>query len=273
MADITFNFIGISLVDWQAGHAYFRDTLGVKTTLNPDHGDWAVLGAAWDGYYDDDTHSLVVELFDDGRAVPERYWGFNQGVRPAIHVNDLQATVERLEKRGVKFTGEIEKRAWGEQIEFHTVEGIRWSLSHCPGRQVRDDFSSPQFGHVAIKACRFEAQKQFYGEKMGLLITDEGADYVVFDQKAPDHPFIILERGGQAGIEQQPIPERWQNDPVRSAPIFLSMMTSDVVEMFKECKNAELSILRHIIHHDDWGGTDFHIADADGNPIQIVQYG
>ncbi|MEQ8676383.1 MAG: hypothetical protein RLP44_33005 [Aggregatilineales bacterium] len=272
MADIIFNFVGISLVNWQSGHNFFNDTLGIKTTLNPAYGDWAVLGAAWDGYYHDGTHSLVVEVFDNGRAVTARHWGLNQGMRPAIHVNDLGATIERLRERSVHFTGEIEHRAWGDQIEFLTVEGIRWSLAHCPGRHVRDNFASPQFGHVGIKAIHFDAQKRFYGDKMGFMLTDEGADFAFFDQKLPDHPFIVLERGGQNGIEHEPIPGRWRDDPVRSAPVFLSLMTQNATKIFQEFKQADVRILREIRHHDDWGGTDFHVADADGNPIQVVQY-
>jgi hypothetical protein len=33
-----------------------------------------------------------------------------------------------------------------------------------------------------------------------------------------------------------------------------------------------VTILRAAASHDDWGGSDIHIADPDGNPIQIVQY-
>ena len=68
-----FNFIGVSVVDWQLAFQFFSETLGLKAERNPKHGDWAIFGGAWDAYYKEGKHSAIFELFDMGRAVTERH--------------------------------------------------------------------------------------------------------------------------------------------------------------------------------------------------------
>lgn len=265
--DVTFNFIGMNVVDWHRSYTFFTQTLGLQAELNPAYGDWANLGAAWDGYYSE-THSLVCELFDQGKPVSERWWGHHQSIRPAIHVNDLESIVAQLRMGGVNFTGVIEHKSWGRQIEFDTVEGIRWTLAQVPGKPVRPDFSRPQFGHVAIKTADFEAQKRFYGNTMGFILEDSGTDYAIYGQNKPNHPFIILEPGGESAR----LDPRLADNPERSYPIHLSFMTPHIQATALECDKLGIRILRQIIKHDDWGGTDIFITDADGNGIQVVQY-
>src|SRR5512138_237802 len=94
--DLTFNFIGVCVVDWRSAFRFFSEVLGLKYALEPKFGDWAILGAAWDAYYHQGSYSLIFELFDRGREVPERHWGLNQGVRPGLHVSNLQKVMEKF---------------------------------------------------------------------------------------------------------------------------------------------------------------------------------
>jgi catechol 2,3-dioxygenase-like lactoylglutathione lyase family enzyme len=266
--DVIFNFIGMCVSNWQQAFAFFTETLGLQAELNPAYGDWANLGGAWEGYYHE-TPSLICELFDQGRPVSERWWGKNQNVRPAIHVDDLDSTAARLRERGVNFTGTIEVKPWGRQIEFESVEGIRWALAQIPNKPVSQDLSRPHIGHIAIKTANFEAQKHFYGTKIGFILEDSERDYAIYAQAKPDHPFIILEQGGEA-IQPETYGEQ---HPERSYPFFLSFMTGDIQTIAEECRTLGIANLRPLERHEDWGGTDIVITDADGNVIQIVQYG
>jgi hypothetical protein len=65
----------------------------------------------------------------------------------------------------------------------------------------------------------------------------------------------------------------WASDPARGHPIFISFMTSDIEDVAALLREANVTVLKGIERHADWGGTDLIIADVDGNSLQIVQYG
>jgi len=267
--DLTFNFIGVSVVDWRPAFQFFSQTLGLKAELNSTHGDWAVFGGSWDSYYKDGSRSAIFELFDHGRAVSERHWGLNQGIRPGLHVSDIQTTVENMGKE--ISIAEVVNRPWGKSAEFTTTEGIRFAFAEIPNTPFNDDFTSPYIGHVAIKCADLDAMKNFYGDVLGFTLSNAGSDYAVFTQK-DGHPWIILERGGEPStIDLHNT--WWENNAVRTFPVFISLMTRDVQSVYAYLKTRNVDILRDIISNQDWGGTDLHIADPDGNGIQVVQYG
>lgn len=263
--NLTFNFIGVCVVDWRSAFRFFSETLGFKYALEPKLGDWAVLGGAWDAHYSKGGYSLIFELFDRGREVTERRWGLNQGVRPGLHVSNLQRVMERFD-----FPFTVEDRPWGKTAEFSTTEGIRFALAEIPDRPFSDDLSIPYIGHVAIKCADFEAMQHFYGDVLGLTKVAAGADHVVLTQ-SNEHPLVILERGGSASrydLENT----FWKTNAVRAFPVFPSLTTADIQAAHAYFRSNDVIVLREILSHTDWGGTDFHIADPDGNGIQIVGY-
>ena len=263
--NLLFNFVGVSVVDWHAAFKFFSGTLGLKYKLDPQHGDWAVFGSAWDAYYKAGSRSAIFELFDNGRAVKERSWGANQGIRPSFHVSNLDAVMENSE---LSFT--VEERPWGKTAEFNTTEGVRFALAEIPDAPFSDDLSIPYIGHVAIKCADFDAMQEFYGNVLGFTRSEVGSNYAVFTQK-DGYPFLILERGGKPSTFDTR-DTQWEDDAVRAFPVFISLMTTDIqsIHAYLESKNA--AILRGVLVGEDWGGTDFHIADPDGNGIQVVQY-
>lgn len=269
--DLIFNFIGVSVVDWHSAFRFFSETLGFKAELNPIHGDWAVLGGAWDAYYRDGSRSAVFELFDHGRSVSERHWGLNQGIRPGFQVSNVQKVLHDLWARNNISIGNITDRPWGKTVEIITPEGIRFAFAEIPDTPFSDDIASPYVGHVAIKCADFEAMQNFYGNVLGFTRANSGSDFAVFTQK-DGHPWVILERGG----EPSSFDLRntwWEDNAVRAFPVFISLMTKDIQPVYAYLKTQEVVILRDIISNQDWGGTDLHIADPDGNGIQVVQYG
>lgn len=268
---LVFNFIGVSVVDWPAAFHFFGEKLGLRAGLEPKHGDWAVLGGAWDAYYKNGIRSAVFELFDQGRPVPDRYWGVNQGFRPGFHVSNLKRTVETIRTRNGISIGEIKEQPWGKVAEFSTTEGIRFAFAEIPSTPDSDDLSVPYIGHVAVKCADLKRMADFYGSVLRFTPLHAFTDNLIFTQ-VDGHPWIILEPGGRASTFELR-DTIWENNAVRAFPVFISLMTTDIQTVYRYLKSRGVIILRDILSHEDWGGTDFHIADPDGNGIQIVQYG
>lgn len=263
--NLIFNFIGVCVVDWHSAYRFFSETLGIHSELEPKHGDWAIFGGAWDAYYKHGSRSAIFELFDRGRAVTERQWGVNQGIRPGFHVSNLHNAMTNLR---IPFT--TDERPWGKTAEFSTVEGIRFAFAEIPDAPWSDDPSVPYIGHVAIKCANFEAMQNFYSDVLGFTRAAAGADYVLLTQPG-GFPSVILEPGGrESKFDLRNTP--WEDNAVRAFPVFLSLMTTDIRSAYAHLQSNPVTVLREMISNQEWGGTDFHIADPDGNGIQVVQY-
>ncbi len=262
--ELNLNFLGVSVVDWQAAYHFYTQILGIHTArLNPDFGDWALLGGGWDAYYAG-SKSMIFELFD-GAKPPQGAMPV-QGFRPGIHVDDLDATVAILHESGVQFTTPIETRPYGQRIAFMASEGVIWSLAQIPNTPS-GTIPIPYIGHILLKASDVAGQRAFYRDVMGLRVVDEGVDYVLLRRSAGE-PLLIIEADGQP---MTPDPN-W-SDPVRAQPVFISFMTADIGAAHARFMDSHCSILRPVTRHNDWGGTDMLITDVDGHAIQVVQYG
>jgi len=267
--DLTFNFIGVSVVDWQPAFDFFHHQVGMKAGRHAEFGNWAIFGGGWDAYQAG-NRSAIFELFDNGRSVPSREWGLNQGIRPGLHVVELAATVQTLREKSVQ-VGDIVAQPWGKAAEIIAPEGIRFALCEIPDQPASDDLAQPYVGHVAIKCADFVAMQHFYGGILGFTQMASGENHAIYDQE-DGHPLIVLERGG-APANFDPRNTHWKDDAVRAFPVFMSLMTPDIHAAVAHLRTANVTILREVISHADWGGTDIHIADPDGNALQVVQYG
>jgi catechol 2,3-dioxygenase-like lactoylglutathione lyase family enzyme len=262
---LIFNFIGVSVVDWHSAFKFFSERLGLNYQLDPKHGDWATLGGAGDDSQQRDSRSAGFELFDRGRAVTERRWGVNQGIRPGFQVFNLENVMAKLD---LPFT--VDERPWGKTAEFATVEGIRFALTEIPFAPCSDDLSTPYIGHVAIKCADLEAMQDFYVDILGFTRTETGSDYILLTQ-ADGFPSIILEPGGSSSrFDVRDTP--WHENVVRAFPVFISLMTADIRSAYDHLRSNHVTVQRELMSHPSWGGTDIHIADPDGNAIQVVQY-
>ena len=54
--------------------------------------------------------------------------------------------------------------------------------------------------------------------------------------------------------------------------IVASFEVSDVQGLFAEFQERGADIVQNLVQHD-WGGTDFHVRDPDGNVVSFVTYG
>lgn len=215
-----------------------------------------------------ETTGMTLELFSRGMPpAPDRAWGRGQAIRPSIHVADLQATIDGLQRKGVVFTSDIESSLWGEQIEFIAPERIRWSLAHAPAYPFGSTLQKPHVGWVNMKVHHLGEQRAFYRDVMDLQLEDRTDGQVVFLQ-GRDGPRLLLERGG----EEAPPLQVSQGLMRPAPPHMISFETDNIKQAAAQLKAQGVPLLLDVTHRE-WGGTDLLITDVDGNPIQVVQYG
>lgn len=269
MVDLALNFVGVNAADFGRAFAFYTATLGVDPaapTPPEDAESWAMLVAGWDDSPVADAHDLRCELFERASDPPdERWWGRNQNVRPAIAVTDLEGTVATLQDRGVPFTGDIEDTDWGRLVEFTAPEGVRWSLATTASGPAGRGVQTPHIGWLELKAADLAAQVDFYTGILGLSVGERSASRVRLEQGAGE-PLLFLESGGER------VPHGADADAAFDGhPVWTSVETSDVTEAAGWFADNGVTILQEVTTHD-WGGTDFAIADPDGNPLQVVEY-
>ena len=244
--DLTLNFVGVAIADFARSLRFYTETLGIGVRDVKE--DWAAL----------ETAGLVWELFGEGFPPPaDRAWGRRQWPGGA----DLPGAITALRARGVAFAGDVERSRWGDRIELVAPEGIRWALV-----QAETPASSPRHPHlrwVEMKAHDVAGQRAFYADVLGLRPEDAGDGRVVFRQRAGD-PLLFLEGGGQ------PAPV-WRGARAEGTPVRLSIETADIGRAAAWLQARGTRILVDVTERG-WGGIDTIVADADGNPIQVVQY-
>jgi predicted enzyme related to lactoylglutathione lyase len=275
--DFILNFVGVAVADFARSFRFYTEVLGVEARGAKE--DWAFM----------ETTGLIWELFGEGVPPPlDRAWGRGQANRPAIHVADVPRAIAELRARDVAFTGELERSRWGNRIELVAPEGIRWTLVEArdlpasASRYVRwprttltpaaslptSELRAPHLGWVEVKAHDVAGQRAFYRDVMELRPDDAGDGRVVCRQR-PGEPLLFLEGGGQAAPEWRG--DLTEGDPVVRSPVWLSFETADIGRADAHLRARGVQVLVDITERA-WGGIDTIIADADGNPIQVVQY-
>ncbi len=254
--NLRLNWLGINVVDFDASLRFYTEVLGM--TAKDVKPDWAFF----------ETTGMTLELFSGGMPpAPDRAWGRGQAIRPSIHVANLQATINDLQRKGVVFTSDIESSPFGEQIEFMAPERIRWTLAHAPAYPFGSTLQKPHVGWIEMKVYHLKEQRAFYHDVMGLQLEDRTTGHVIFRQ-GRDEPRLLLEPGG----EEAP-PLQISQAIVRPAPPhMISFETNSIEQAAAHLKAQGVPLLIDVTQRE-WGGTDLLITDVDGNLIQVVQYG
>lgn len=220
----------------------------------------------WDDTSGAGGPGLRCELFERDAAPPaERRWGRNQNVRPSVQVADLEATIAELQDRGVSVVTDATDTERGVTIELATPEGVRWSIAEPTARRAGSGLQTPHLGWVELKVADLDAQCDFYTETMGLDVGGRFATGVRLEQGAGD-PMVFLRPGGERLAEGD------DRSPFDVQPVWLSFEATDVTEARAWLSEHGRPIVQDVESHD-WGGTDLVTRDADGNPIQVVEYG
>jgi catechol 2,3-dioxygenase-like lactoylglutathione lyase family enzyme len=254
--DFKLNWLGLYVSDFAASLRFYTEELGMTATgIKP---DWA--------YFE--TTGMTFELFGGGSppSSGRSAWGQGQAVRPGIQISDLRETVSELRRRGVQFTGEIEKTAFSQWIEFIAPENMCWTLAQAPSYPFSQSLRRPHIGWLELKVDRLVEQQAFYRDVLGLKPEDGLGGRVVLRQ-GPGEPLLFMESGGEQHAPLQINQGMFQPLPSH----LISFETKDIQEAADWLRSRQVPILIEITRKD-WGGIDLYIADPDGNPIQIVQY-
>lgn len=237
-----------------AASDFYSRALGLSFEQNEAYGQWR--------YFQ--TQRMTFELFE---AQPDRLevkaWGKGQAFRPVILVSDLSATAAMFQKQGIPFSQSTAE--FGTQLEMMGPEGIRWGLRESPN--VEMDWAHPLIGGIELKAANLKAQKAFYTQVLGMTIENE-TDQAIQLHQSEGEAWLRIEAGG---VETPP--RRGEHKPAFFYPIWISYKTNAVKEANAWLQQHTVTILHPLTYHADWLGTDIIIADADGNAIQVVQYG
>lgn len=269
MVEFRFNFVGVNTADFRRAFAFYTDVFGIRPAAEPspdEPGSWAMLIAGWDESPVPDAQGLRCELFQrDVEGSDERWWGCHQNVRPCVQVTDLAAAVSELRRRGVSVTSERTDRGWGESIEISAAEDVRWSIAHARSYPAAPGLRTPHLGWVDLWVADMDAQRDYYTEVMGLTAAERSGASVRLEQ-GPDEPLLFLGPGGER------VPVGGQRDsPFEVQPVWMSFETNDIGEARAWLTDHGVPLLEDVTRHD-WGGSDLVSRDADGNPLQVVEY-
>lgn len=266
MIELEFNFIGVETVDFGRAFRFYTEAVGIEPAASSPSDSWAMLVSGMEDTPVAGARGLRCELFGrEGELPDDRRWSHHQNLRPSIQVEDLEATTEALQERGVSFAGTIEDAAWGQSIEFSTPGGVRWSLAHAPDFPAGRGLKTPHMGWAELKVADQDRQQQFYTQLMGLSVGGRHGSGMRLEQGAGD-PQLFLVPGGERTIS-----ERTDGSPFFDHPVWMSFETPDINEASAWLSSHDVPLLREIMSHD-WAGKDFVIEDPEGNPIQVVEY-
>lgn len=253
--NLKLNWLGLYVSDFKSSLRFYSDVLGISTRVVKS--DFALFR----------TTGMTLELFGGGMPPnPDRFWGHGQAVRPGIQVDDLQGTTIELRYKGVHFTDGWEQVQSGNQIELLGPEQVRWTLGHVPENPFSAGLSKPYIGWVELKVLHLAEQCAFYSDILGHQPTDQEDGSILFWQ-APGEPLLFLKPGG----EQPPAVQVRQGELYLPPPHLLGFETSSIEKTSAWVKFRRIPVLIDVTRRD-WGGLEMIIADADGNPIQVVEY-
>ncbi len=249
------NFIAVRVCDFAASLRFYHQILGLE--IRHQKPDWAYL----------ETTGMTFELF--GGASPARddlAWGRGQAVRPAIVVPDFASATKRLQQRGAQFAATTEQSAvGGPSRELIAPENIRWSLAQASETPAVEQAAHPRIGWVELAAHDLTGQERFYREILQMRSDPRTPKPVL--RQAGGQPLLML-RAGAEPPEPRPALE---GSPRAGQPVVLSFETPDIQAAHRHMQRLSVPLSKDLTHHD-WGGIDFFVRDADGLPVQVVEY-
>jgi catechol 2,3-dioxygenase-like lactoylglutathione lyase family enzyme len=240
--------------DVPAASDFYGGKLGFAFVEGDENGPWR--------YFE--TRGITFELF---QAYPERAtvnaWGDGQAFRPVLSVRDLPATIARLQEKGISWSEQTS--GYESPIEMIGPEEIRWGI--IESSEIELDWAHPFIAGIELRAADFGAQKDFYTRALGMSVSRASNEDIYLTQ-ANGTAWLRMETGGKPA----PIWLGYEK-PARFHPIWISFETDDVRQADIWLQSQNVTILHPLTYHEHWNGTDILIADADGNAVQVVQYG
>jgi predicted enzyme related to lactoylglutathione lyase len=116
-----FIWAGLLVSDLERAITFYRDVLGLP--LIERDKSCALFDAG---------NGALFELWPTGAASSSAKTPFEQSLRIALRVDDLDDAVSKLKSRGVQFLGEIDEYEGTRWINFIDAEGNRLELKEVP---------------------------------------------------------------------------------------------------------------------------------------------
>ncbi len=254
MISLTLNWFGMAVHDVPTASDFYSKKLGISFEENEAHGPWR--------YFQ--TRGMVFEMFQAHRdRIKVKAWGSGQAFRPIISVRDISTTTAMLQDQGVPFSHTTSEL--GSKIEMIGPEGIRWGLAENP--EIDMEWAHPLIDGIELKAANLVAQRNFYTQILGMTIERE-TDQTIHLVQQNAEAWLRIQAGGTSAQTKL-----GEEKPAFFHPIWISYETDNVKHANVWLQEQNVNILHPLTYHQDWNGTDIIIADADGNAIQVVQYG
>jgi predicted enzyme related to lactoylglutathione lyase len=114
---------GVSVQDMEAAVAFYRDVLGIRLMRQ---------GEGWAHF--DAGNGCVLELFPGGQASPEPKPADRQPIVVSLRVDDLDAVMAEMKRKGVSFIGEVGSYKEQRWVEFSDLEGNRLEIKETGSR-------------------------------------------------------------------------------------------------------------------------------------------
>lgn len=252
------NFVGICSRAWEDDFRFYTQMLGMRAHSVRDH--WVLLGAGWDDYVTGRSRALVCEIFEAVGAARSP-----APMRLGIRVADLDAVVADLKARGVRFDSSLETTEARRCVAFSSPSGTPWVLKSEVGQPAPRTLETPAITSVELRVRSVERSRRFYSEVLGMKLAGSAKAEVHLAQSAEGPHLILLPGGTRRRLPSTPVA-----DAALAQPHFLGFMTADVREAARSLRHAGVRMVRDVTHHA-WGGTDLHVADPDGNVVQVYQ--
>ena len=255
MTLFTLNWFGMGVHDVLAASDFYGCRLGFAFDEGEEN------GGPW-RYFK--TRGMTFELF---QAHPERVdvkaWGIGQAFRPVLLVRDLVTTSALLRENDISFSTQAPE--YGAPVEMIGPEGLRWGIMETP--HIDMDWAHPFVAGIELKAANFDAQKEFYTRLLGMTVERESNQDVQLSQPGGE-AWLRIEAGGKSASIRL-----GHEKPAFFHPVWISFETEDVRQADLWLQSHHVTLLHPPTYHAHWQGTDIIIADADGNAVQVVQYG
>ncbi len=248
--DFKLNFLGVYVNDFGSSFRFYTETLGMVALDS--RVNWALF----------DTTGMTLELFGNG----SHRGGECQVIFPGLRVSDVSGLIDILKAKGVALGHTIRMADGTTSGGIIAPEGLLWLLEDGPRLRVGPSLSKPHISGVRLDTTLdgLNSHRAFYEKTMGLRVDNSGSDWILFGQ-GEGAPELFILGHQEGGKKRPPISSR------REAPHYLSFETRDIERAAEWLHSHSVRIIQDVTRQD-WGGIDIHALDADGNPVQIVQY-
>ena len=286
-----FNFIGLCLQDFPGGVQFYTEQLGISPAMvHPNSPGWMMLLDGWRTSEPAQQMSAAEQFRAQRMAKKKKRGNFVMpGGKSRSAGKSARPSRQKATVRGMLvelFTAKLPEgwtasdfEAAGRLSVFASLqdvspftdsimgtiegpEGVRW--------QVWQEDGQPEpwkARGVRLRCAEIQPQVDFFQQvfEWKAMSTDETSGKLLQGEGMP-----TLDLKQEVGLSVLKLPEG--ANPLRVTPSWMSVETNDINAAEARFQELGVTILRPKTAQP-YGGTDIVLADAEGNPVQVVQQG